>query len=507
MQLFGFEIKKRNEEPAPVSFAPKPNEDGAMVVQAGGIYGTYVDMDGSIRTETELVTRYRELSNHPELELAIDDIINEAMVGDSQDSPVEINLDDLEQPDRIKDLITEEFKNILNLLEFNDYSYDIFKKWYVDGRLYYHLIVDPLDLRAGIKELRYIDPRNIRKVREQKKKRTENGVPVVQDGAEYYVYNNKGFIKAPGSTATNSQGIKIAKDSIVNVTSGLVNPGGDTVLSYLHKAIKPMNQLRSMEDSLVIYRISRAPERRIFYIDVGNLPKMKAEQHLRDMMTRFKNKIVYNADTGEIRDDRKFMTMLEDFWLPRREGGKGTEITTLPGGQNLGQIDDIVYFQRKLYKALNVPIGRLEPETVYNLGRSTEITRDEIKFAKFIDRLRMKFSQLFTKLLQRQLILKGVVTLEEWPDFARSIRYDYAIDNYFAELKETEILRDRAQMVRDLDDYVGKYYSNEWIRKNVLRQTEEEIKEIDKQIADEIKSGVIQQGDEEQAAQTQPQGR
>ena len=507
MQLFGFEIKKRNEEPAPVSFAPKPNEDGAMVVQAGGIYGTYVDMDGSIRTETELVTRYRELSNHPELELAIDDIINEAMVGDSQDSPVEINLDDLEQPDRIKDLITEEFKNILNLLEFNDYSYDIFKKWYVDGRLYYHLIVDPKDLRAGIKELRYIDPRNIRKVREQKKKRTENGVPVVQDGAEYYVYNNKGFIKAPGSTATNSQGIKIAKDSIVNVTSGLVNPGGDTVLSYLHKAIKPMNQLRSMEDSLVIYRISRAPERRIFYIDVGNLPKMKAEQHLRDMMTRFKNKIVYNADTGEIRDDRKFMTMLEDFWLPRREGGKGTEITTLPGGQNLGQIDDIVYFQRKLYKALNVPIGRLEPETVYNLGRSTEITRDEIKFAKFIDRLRMKFSQLFTKLLQRQLILKGVVTLEEWPDFARSIRYDYAIDNYFAELKETEILRDRAQMVRDLDDYVGKYYSNEWIRKNVLRQTEEEIKEIDKQIADEIKSGVIQQGDEEQAAQTQPQGR
>jgi len=507
MQLFGFEIKKRNEEPATVSFAPKPNEDGAMVVQAGGIYGTYVDMDGSIRTETELVTRYRELSNHPELELAIDDIINEAMVGDSQDSPVEINLDDLEQPDRIKDLITEEFKNILNLLEFNDYSYDIFKKWYVDGRLYYHLIVDPKDLRAGIKELRYIDPRNIRKVREQKKKKTESGVPVVQDGAEYYVYNNKGFIKAPGSTATNSQGIKIAKDSIVNITSGLVNPGGDTVLSYLHKAIKPMNQLRSMEDSLVIYRISRAPERRIFYIDVGNLPKMKAEQHLRDMMTRFKNKIVYNADTGEIRDDRKFMTMLEDFWLPRREGGKGTEITTLPGGQNLGQIDDIVYFQRKLYKALNVPIGRLEPETVYNLGRSTEITRDEIKFAKFVDRLRMKFSQLFTKLLQRQLILKGVVTLEEWPDFARSIRYDYAIDNYFAELKETEILRDRAQMVRDLDDYVGKYYSNEWIRKNVLRQTEEEIKEIDKQIADEIKSGVIQQGDEEQAAQTQPQGR
>ena len=485
MQLFGFEITKKNELPAPVSFAPKQNEDGAMVVQAGGVYGTYVDLDGSIRTETELVTKYREMAQHPEVEQAIDDIINEAIVGDSTDAPVTVNLDDLEQPDRIKKIIQEEFKNVLELLEFNEHSYDIFRKWYVDGRLYYHAIIDNENPREGIRELRYIDPRYIRKVREQKKKKTANGVPVFQDGVEYYVYNNKGFVRAPGASTMQSEGVKIAKDSVVNINSGMANPKGDTILSYLHKAIKPLNQLRSMEDSLVIYRISRAPERRIFYIDVGNLPKMKAEQYLRDIMTRFKNKVVYNADTGEIRDDRKFMTMLEDFWLPRREGGKGTEISTLPGGQNLGQMDDVVYFQRKLYKSLNVPIGRLEPETVYNLGRSTEITRDEIKFAKFIDRLRMKFSQLFTKILERQLVLKGVVTAEEWPEFARAIRYDYAIDNYFAELKDTEILRDRISMLRDIDDYVGKYYSNEWIRKKVLRQTDEDIEEIDEQIAEE----------------------
>lgn len=506
MQLFGFEIKKKVEEPAAVSFAPKQTDDGAMVVQGGGVYGTYVDLDGSIRTETELVTRYREMSQHPEVETAIDDIVNEAIVGDPEKEPVEINLDDLEQPDRIKNLITEEFKKVLELLEFNEYSYDVFRKWYIDGRLYYHVIIDNQNPRDGIKELRYIDPKNIRKIREQKKKKTENGVPVVQDGAEYYIYSEKGFVKSPGTTSTQSQGIRIAKDSIVNVMSGMVNPNGDLVLSYLHKAIKPLNQLRSLEDSLVIYRISRAPERRIFYIDVGNLPKMKAEQYVRDMMVRFKNKVVYNSDTGEIRDDRKFMTMLEDFWLPRREGGKGTEITTLPGGQNLSQIDDIVYFQRKLYKSLNVPISRLEPETVYNLGRSTEISRDEVKFSKFVERLRTRFSQIFTKILQRQLILKGIVTMEEWPEFARAIRYDYSVDNYFAELKETEILRDRVSMLRDIDDYVGKYYSNEWVRRHVLHQTDEEIKEINKQVADETAAGIIQTDDQEQAAQTQPRG-
>jgi hypothetical protein len=506
MQLFGFEFKKKVEEPASVSFAPKQSDDGAMVVQGGGVYGTYVDLDGSIRTETELVTRYREMSMHPEIETAIDDIVNEAIVGNPEKEPVEINLDDLDQPDRIKNLIAEEFKTVLGLLHFNEYSYDTFRKWYIDGRLYYHVIIDNKNPREGIKELRYLDPKNIRKIREQNKKKTENGVPVIQDGAEYYIYSDKGFVKAPGATTSNAQGIKIAKDSIVNVMSGLTNPNGDLVLSYLHKAIKPLNQLRSLEDSLVIYRISRAPERRIFYIDVGNLPKMKAEQYVRDMMVRFKNKVVYNSDTGEIRDDRKFMTMLEDFWLPRREGGKGTEITTLPGGQNLSQIDDIVYFQKKLYKSLNVPIGRLEPETTFNLGRSTEISRDEIKFSKFVERLRMRFSQIFTKILERQLVLKGIVTLEEWPEFARAIRYDYSIDNYFAELKETEILRDRVSMLRDIDDYVGKYYSNEWVRKHVLHQTEEEIKDINTQVDAEKAAGIIQPDDEEQASQTQPRG-
>lgn len=506
MQLFGFEIKKKVEEPQPVSFAPKQTDDGAMVVQGGGVYGTYVDLDGSIRTETELVTRYREMAQHPEVETAIDDIVNEAIVGDPEKEPVEINLDDLDQPDRIKKLIAEEFKNVLELLEFNEYSYDVFRKWYIDGRLYYHVIIDNDNPRDGIKELRYIDPKNIRKIREQKKKKTENGVPVVQDGAEYYIYSEKGFVKSPGTTSTQSQGIRIAKDSIVNVMSGMVNPNGDLVLSYLHKAIKPLNQLRSLEDSLVIYRISRAPERRIFYIDVGNLPKMKAEQYVRDMMVRFKNKVVYNSDTGEIRDDRKFMTMLEDFWLPRREGGKGTEITTLPGGQNLSQIDDIVYFQKKLYKSLNVPIGRLEPEQVYSMGRATEISRDEVKFSKFVERLRTRFSQIFTKILQRQLVLKGIVTMEEWPEFARAIRYDYSVDNYFAELKETEILRDRVSMLRDIDDYVGKYYSNEWVRKHVLHQTDEEMKEINKQVEAETAAGIIQPDDEEQAQKTQPRG-
>ena len=474
-----------------------------MVVQAGGVYGTYVDLDGSIRTETELVTKYREMSEHPELEQAIDDIVNEAIVGDSKDEPVEINLDDLEQPERIKEIIREEFENVLELLEFNDYSYDIFKKWYVDGRLYYHMIIDEKNPREGIKELRYIDPRHIRKIREQSKKKTQNGVPVVQDGQEYYIFNNKGFVRSPGATSMTSQGVRIAKDSIVSIMSGMSNSKGNTVLSYLHKAVKPLNQLRSLEDSLVIYRISRAPERRIFYIDVGNLPKMKAEQYLRDVMQRFKNKVVYNSDTGEIRDDRKFMTMLEDFWLPRREGGRGTEISTLPGGENLGQIDDVIYFQRKLYKSLNVPISRLDPEAVYNLGRGTEITRDEIKFAKFIDRLRMKFSQLFTKVLRTQLILKGVTTLEEWPEFARAIRYDYAIDNYFAELKDMEILRERVQMLRDIDDYVGKFYSNEWVRRNLLYQTDDEIKEIDQQIAAEEKAGMMDPEDQNRAAETE----
>jgi hypothetical protein len=405
---------------------------------------------------------------------------------------VSLNLDDLEQPDTIKKLIQAEFDNVVELLEFNQHAYEIFRKWYVDGRLYYHAIIDEKAPRDGIKEIRYIDPRKIRKIKTQKRVKANktSNVIINKTAEDFYIYNDKGFAKAPsqGSSYSDpgSQGIKIAVDSIVNVSSGLVNVGGDMVIGYLQKAIKPLNQLKSMEDSLVIYRISRAPERRIFYIDVGNLPKMKAEQYLRDIMTRFKNRVVYDAQTGEIRDDRKHMTMLEDFWLPRREGGKGTEITTLPGGQNLGQIDDIVYFQRKLYKSLNVPITRLDPEQNYNFGRATEVSRDEVKFAKFITRLRGKFSELFNKILEKQLILKGVITSEDWQEFRTNFKYEYSEDNHFAELRTTEILRDRISMLRDIDDYTGKYYSHEWVRRNVLYQTEEDMKEIDEQIVEEM---------------------
>ena len=491
-ELFGFEIIRKKPEQEFPSFAPKLEEDGALVVSEGGAYGQYVDLEGAVRNEAELVSKYREISMHPDIEMAVDDIVNEAIVMDPKKEIVSLNLDDLEQPDNIKKMITDEFDNIIELLEFNQHAYEIFRKWYVDGRLYYHAIIDEKAPREGIKELRYIDPRKIRKIKTQKRVRANKTTNVIinKPAEEFYIYNDKGFAKAPtqGSTYSDpaSQGIKIAVDSIVNVSSGLVNVGGDMVIGYLQKAIKPLNQLKSMEDSLVIYRISRAPERRIFYIDVGNLPKMKAEQYLRDIMTRFKNRVVYDAQTGEIRDDRKHMTMLEDFWLPRREGGKGTEITTLPGGQNLGQIDDIIYFQRKLYKSLNVPITRLDPEQNYNFGRATEISRDEVKFAKFVTRLRGKFSELFNRILEKQLILKGIITSEDWQEFRTNFKYEYSEDNHFAELRNTEILRDRISMLRDIDDYTGKYYSHEWVRRNVLYQTEEDMKEIDEQIVDEM---------------------
>ena len=485
-ELFGFEIRRKQEDP--ISFAPKVTDDGAAVVAEGGAYGTYVDLDGSIRTEAELVNKYREMALYPEVDQAIDDIVNEVITQEPEQEVVELILDDTELPDRIKKLFIDEFKEVLTLLEFNQLSYEVFRRWYVDGRIYYHAITDEENPTKGIVELRYIDPRKIRKIKEQKRKKAINNVPLTQDGKEYYIYNDKGFAKTAGNSSIPSNtigGIRIAKDSIVHCTSGLTSVNGDLVQSYLHKAIKPLNQLKSMEDSLVIYRISRAPERRIFYIDVGNLPKMKAEQYLRDIMIKFKNKLVYDAATGEIRDDRKFMTMLEDFWLPRREGGKGTEITTLPGGQNLGQMDDVLYFQRKLYKSLNVPISRLDPEVQFNFGRSTEITRDEVKFAKFISRLRNKFAILFSKILERQLILKGIITPEEWDGLNQNIRFKFSQDNYYAELKETEILRDRVAMLRDIDDYTGKYYSHEWIRRHVLHQSDEEMEEIDEQIADE----------------------
>ena len=493
-ELFGFEIKRKVEPLDIPSFTPKAADDGAMVVAEGGVYGTFVDLDGAVRTEAELVNKYREVAQHPEVEMAIDDIVNEAIVADPKKEIVSLNLDDLEQPEKIKKLILEEFDNIVDLLEFNQHAYEIFKKWYVDGRLIYHAMIDEAKPREGIKELRYIDPRKIRKVRTVKKRKvsSSSNVTVPQTAEEFYIYNEKGFSKTagvPNNVApfqdTGAQGLKIAIDSIVNVSSGLVNVNGDLVIGYLQKAIKPLNMLKAMEDSLVIYRISRAPERRIFYIDVGNLPKPKAEQYLRDVMTRFKNKVVYDSATGEIRDDRKHMTMLEDFWLPRREGGKGTEITTLPGGQNLGQMDDVTYFQNKLYKALNVPIGRMDPSAQYSFGRATEITRDEVKFAKFVTRLRMRFSDLFVRILEKQLILKGIITSEDWAEFKTNFKFEYAEDNHFAELRNTEILRDRVSMLRDVDDYAGKYYSHEWIRRNVLYQTEEDMKEIDEQIQEE----------------------
>lgn len=488
-ELFGFEIKRKVEEKPIVSFAPKQEDDGALVVSEGGVYGTFVDMDGSIRTESELVNKYREMAQHPDVELAVDDIVNEAIVADPKKEIVTLNLDELKQPDNIKKMIQAEFENVLELLEFTTHSYEVFKRWYVDGRLYYHIIIDEQNPREGIRELRYIDPRKIRKIRAERKRKIKGtNVTGVEVASEFFMYNERGFAKAPGNNSysdATQAGVRIAKDAIVQVTSGLTNTAGDLILGYLNKAIKPLNMLRSMEDSLVIYRISRAPERRIFYVDVGNLPKQKAEQYLRDIMTRFKNKIVYDSGTGEIRDDRKFMTMLEDFWLPRREGGKGTEITTLPGGQNLGQIDDIVYFQKKMYKSLNVPVGRLDSEQQYSFGRTTEISRDEVKFAKFVQRLRSKFSEVFTRVLEKQLVLKGIITLDDWPEIVAAFKYEYAEDNHFAELRNTEILRDRVSMLRDVVDFAGRYYSNEWIRRNVLYQTEEDMEEIDKQIKEE----------------------
>jgi hypothetical protein len=516
MELFGFEIsrkKEEKEERSIVSFAPPSNDDGSLIVTAGGVYGTYVDLDGSVRTEAELVDKYRAIALDPIMDLAISDIVNEAIVEDSEEDTISILLDDIKVSESIKKKITDEFQAILNLLEFNRYSYEIFKRWYVDGRLYYHVIIDESKPKNGIIELRYVDPRNIKKIKEVKRDKTDKGITVEKTVAEYYLFNPAGFMKRSGSvsaygssTGSTTEGIKISKDSVVYCTSGYQNADNNLILSYLHKAIRPLNQLRSMEDSLVIYRISRAPERRIFYVDVGGLPKAKAEQYLSDLMTKFKNKVVYDSSTGEIRDDRKFMTMLEDFWLPRREGGRGTEITTLPGGQNLGDIEDIVYFQNLLFRSLNVPSTRLQPDTTFALGRATEISRDEIKFSKFITRIRNKFSELFTSLLERQLILRGVCTPDEWKEWKNIIQYKYAIDNYFEELKTMEIMRDRISLLRDMDDYIGKYISHDYARKYILQQTEQDIKDIDKQIKEE-KNDERYVDDEFDASETQSSPR
>jgi len=487
--LFGFEIKRKAEDEHLPSFTPETKDDGAVVVAAGGQYGTYVDLDGTIRTEAELVSKYREMAQQPEIDMAIDDIVNDSIVNEENIKTVEIILDDVKIANNVKKAITTEFDNIMGLLDFNSHSYDIFRKWYVDGRLYYHLIIDEKKVADGIKEIRYIDPRKIRKIREVQKKRDKQNGPdasvVQQTKAEYYIYNDKGFQARAGAQAAmgTTSGLRIAKDSIVYVTSGLTDRDGTMVLSYLHKAIKPMNQLRALEDATLIYRLSRAPERLIFYVDVGNLPKLKAEQYLRDMMTKYKNRLVYDANTGEVRDDRKFMTMLENYWLPRREGARGTEITTLPAGQNLGELDDVLYFQKRLFKSLNVPVGRIDSESgAFSIGRESEVTREEVKFARFVDRLRQKFSNLFLGCLEKQLILKGIIAPEEWDQFSKLIRFKYARDNYFAELKESEILNGRLSTLQQIDQFAGKYYSHEWIRKNVLQQTDEEIEEIDDQI-------------------------
>jgi len=500
-KLFGFSIEdKEKKSDSIVSPVPQTNEDGVDHYISSGFYGQYVDIEGVYRTEYDLIKRYREMALHPECDGAIEDVVNEAIVSDLYDSPIEIELSNLNASDRLKKTIRDEFKRIKEILDFDRKSHEIFRNWYVDGRLYYLKVIDTQKPQEGIKELRYIDPMKIKYIRQEKKKKDEQRLVNLRLASEEKVINpeiDEYFLYTPtpnypsmgGGQQKNS--IKIAKDSITYVTSGLVDRNKGSVLSYLHKAIKALNQLRMIEDSLVIYRLSRAPERRIFYIDVGNLPKVKAEQYLRDVMMRYRNKLVYDANTGEVRDDRKFMSMLEDFWLPRREGGRGTEITTLPGGQNLGELADIEYFQKKLYRALGVPESRIAADGGFNLGRSSEILRDELKFAKFVGRLRKRFAQMFNDMLRTQLILKNIVSPEDWEMIADHIQYDFLYDNQFAELKESEMLNERLGILATIEPYIGKYYSTEWVRKRVLRQTDTEIIEMDEQIEQEIKDGII----------------
>jgi hypothetical protein len=499
IKLFGFNLGKKEvtqvEKPEQSSFVmPQAAvEDGAITVQSGAYYGTYVDLEGSVRNELELITRYREMSLHAECEAAIDEIITESITIDTDDGEiVDINMDKLKQPESIKKKIREEFQNVKRMLNFSNLGDEIYRRWYIDGRLNYHIIVNEKQPKQGIQELRFIDPRKIRKVREiQKNKDPRTGAELISSVTEYYVYNERGMTTQgyTANAAAGVSGIRIAPDSIININSGLMDAKNTMVLGYLHKAIKPLNQLRMTEDAIVIYRLSRAPERRVFYIDVGNLPKLKAEQYLRDIMVKYRNKLVYDANTGEIKDERKHLSMLEDFWLPRREGGKGTEITTLPAGQNLGELQDVQYFQRKLFQSLNVPVSRLDtqPGGMIGLGRVSEVTRDEVKFAKFVNRLRNKFCQLFDGALKVQLSLKGICTTEEWDELKETIWYDFKKDNNFAEMREAELLRERLNLVATVDPYIGKYFSLEWVKKNVLQQSDDEIEDMQKQIDEEQK--------------------
>ena len=508
-KLFGFKLPSTGENKSKniVSPVPSNDEDKSDFYISSGFYGQYVDIEGVYKNEQDLVRRYREMCLHPEADSAIEDIVNEAIVSDLNDSPVEVELSNLPGSDKLKDAIREEFKYIKQLMNFDKKSHEIFRTWYIDGRVYYHKVIDLKKPEDGLQEIRYIDPLKIKLVRKQEKLGPNYQSPVYTDQLnqtkmfeapkleEYYVYSPNATTKNSGNVMLPNRGdqksVQIAKDAITYVTSGLVDRNKQTVLSYLHKAIKALNQLRMVEDSLVIYRLSRAPERRIFYIDVGNLPKIKAEQYLRDVMNRYRNKLVYNADTGEIRDDRKYMAMLEDFWLPRREGGRGTEITTLPGGQNLGELTDIEYFQSKLYKALNVPSSRLDSQGGFNLGRSSEILRDELKFTKFVGRLRKRFSGVFLDMLKTQLILKNICTPEDWDHLEEHIQFDYLYDNHFSDLKENELLNEQLGVLAAMEPYMGRYFSAQYVRSKILKQTEEEIKEIDGQIDQEIEDGIL----------------
>ena len=477
VDVFGFEIKRKDK--SPTTIVDPSSDDGTYDAVSGGFYSAVMDTDGRSRTEDDLIRRYRDIAIQPECDSAIEDIVSEAIASDERDMCVSISLDNLKYSQNIKNKIREEFENVLKLLDFDTKAHDIFRRWYVDGRIFYHKVIDSDNPRQGIQSVRYVDPRKIKKIRETDKTGSK-GIDVVKKVKEYYLYNPAG-----GSVNNATTGLRLTLDSVTYCPSGLIDMHKGTVLSYLNKAIKPVNQLRMIEDAVVIYRISRAPERRIFYIDVGNLPKIKAEQYLKDVMNRYRNKLVYDASTGEIRDDRNHMSMLEDFWLPRREGGRGTEITTLPGGANLGEIDDITYFQRKLYRSLNVPISRLEAEQNFSLGRSTEITRDELKFTKFVGKLRKKFSVIFNDLLRTQLILTGVIAEEEWKSMSEHIQFDFLQDNNFTELKNAELLKERLEMLSQVENYVGTYFSKEWVKKNVLHLTDDEIGEMQKQMDSE----------------------
>jgi len=493
--LFGFTVSRKKAEKSvePAgggkqlpSFVAPDAEDGATPIQMGAYYGHYVDLDGNLKNDIDQIKQYRSMSLHAEIESAIDDIINEAIVTEEGTPTVKVLLDDLDQPESIKKKIREEFDHILRLLDFNNRGYEIFRRWYVDGKLYQHIIVDPKNKKAGIQEVRQIDSTKIRKIQQIKKEKDPGSeVEIIKKVEEFFMYSDKG----PGGPMQDTQGLKIHPDAISYIHSGLYDSARRLVISYLHKAIKPLNQLRMIEDAVVIYRIARAPERRIFYVDVGSLPKTKAEEYVKDIMNRYRNKLVYDANTGELKDERKYMSMLEDFWMPRREGGKGTEISTLDGGQNLGEMEDVDYFKKKLYRALNVPISRLESDNGFNMGRASEITRDELKFSKFVSKLRSKFNGIFFQLLEKQLVLKGVIREDEWDGIKHDIRLDYLRDSHFTELKNAELLENRLQILGDIDQYVGRYFSADWVRQNVLMQDEEEMEKIDKQIQEEKMSG------------------